>query len=425
VHKQNQRNLFSLEPVFQLVTRKSLEEPLHTQFIQRSILLASLIATPLAGPALLAQAAAAPAPAAPAPAAPLSMPSMSGPLSTASPETIDAGPFGKVQVTGILSGFAYVQSNKTSDHTKNADISNAQAFVQKTTGLWQFYLQGGAYNLPALGSPFFTTRDTVSDFYGPFPQGYLKLAPKGSFSYEIGKLPTLIGAEYTFTFENFNVERGLLWNQENAVNRGLQVNYAKNKWSSSLAWSDGFYSNKYDWLSGMLTYTQNAANAYEFVAMGNYGTNTRSAIATPTAQNNSSIYNLIYTHTGKKYILQPYVQFTYVPQSATIGVGKSTYTFGGAVLGTYTVSPVFTLAARAEYIGSSGNATDGSANLMYGPGSKAFSLTVTPTYIKSAFFARADFSVVGVTSSTAGDVFGSTGTDTNQVRGVVEAGFMF
>jgi len=28
------------------------------------------------------------------------------------------------------------------------------------------------------------------------------------------KLPTLIGAEYTFTFENMNIERGLLWNQE-------------------------------------------------------------------------------------------------------------------------------------------------------------------------------------------------------------------
>ena len=394
---------------------------MHTQLIQRSILLASL----LAAPALLAQTAAAPAPAAPAPPAPLSMPSMSGPLSTASPATIDAGPFGKLQVTGILSGFAYAQSNKTSDHTKNADISNAQVFVQKTTGLVQFYLQGGAYNLPALGSPFFTTRDTVSDFYGALPQGYIKLAPKGSFSYQAGKLPTLIGAEYTFTFENFNIERGLLWNQENAVNRGIQVNYAKGKLSSSLAWNDGFYSNKYNWLTGMLTYTQNAANAYEFVAGGSYNTNTRSTIVTPTLQNNSSIYDLIYTRTGKKYILQPYLQFTHVPQTTTIGVAKSTSTLGGAVLGTYTVSPVFTLAARAEYIGSTGSATDGSANLMYGPGSKAFSFTVTPTYIKSAFFARADFSVVGATNTTAGDVFGSTGTNTNQVRGLVEAGFMF
>jgi len=350
---------------------------------------------------------------------------MSGPLGTAPPTTIDAGPLGKLQVTGVLSGFGYVQNNKTSDHTKDADISNAQIFLQKTTGLVQFYLQGGAYNLPALGSPFLTTRNTVSDFYGAFPQGYIKLAPKGSFSYEAGKLPTLIGAEYTFTFENFNIERGLLWNQENAVNRGLQVNYAKGKISSAFSWTDGFYSNRYNCLSGILTYTQNAANAYEFVAMGNYDTNTRSTIATPVLQNNSSIYDLIYTRTGKKYILQPYVQFTHVPQTTAIGVAKSTYTMGGAILGTYTVSPVFTVAARAEYIGSSGSTTDGSANLMYGPGSKAFSFTVTPTYIKSAFFTRAEFSVVGVTSSTAGDVFGSAGTDTNQVRGLVEAGFMF
>ena len=40
----------------------------------------------------------------------------------------------------------------------------------------------------------------------------------------IGSLPTLMGAESTFTYQNFNIERGIVWNQENAINRGIQVN---------------------------------------------------------------------------------------------------------------------------------------------------------------------------------------------------------
>lgn len=364
--------------------------------------------------------------ASPAPAAPLAMPAMVGPLSTAAPATFDAGPFGKLQVTGILSGMAYLQSNHSPvDHLKNADVSNAQVFVQKTTGLFQYYLQAGAYNIPALGTPLLSTRNTVSDFYGALPQAYLKIAPKGNFSFLLGKLPTLIGAEDTFTFENLNIDRGLLWNQENAVNRGIQVNYSKGKLSSSLVWNDGFYSNRFNWLTGLVTYTASAANSLEFVAGGNYGHTGYSSIATPLYQNNSSIYNLIYTHTAKKWMLEPYIQATYVPFNSTVGITKSTSTFGGAILGDYTVTPRITLAARGEYLGSSGNSNNGAVNLLYGPGSKAWSLTVTPTYQNKAFFARMDVAIVGATGITAGDGFGATGKNTNQARAVVEAGFMF
>ena len=369
----------------------------------------------------------APAPPAEAAAAPLAMPAMVGPLSTASPATFDAGRyFGKLQVTGILSGFGYVQDNhSSSDHLKYADVSNAQVFVQKTSGLVQFYLQGGAYNIPALGTPFLSTRDTVTDFFGALPQGYIKLAPKGSFSYLAGKLPTLVGAEDTFTFENMNIERGLLWNQENAVNRGLQVNYSKGKIGASLSWNDGFYSNRYNWIWGMFTYTPNAANSVEVVGGGNYGTTGYSSVATPLFQNNSSIYNVIYTHTAKKWILQPYVQLTYVPVNAHIGVGHATSTIGGAVLGTYTFTPHVSLAARGEYIGTTGSTSNGAVNLLYGTGSAAWSMTLTPTYQNKAFFARAEFSAVHAMNTTPGDVFGASGTKATQARGMIEAGFMF
>jgi hypothetical protein len=85
----------------------------------------------------------------------------------------------------------------------------------------------------------------------------------------------------------------------------------------------------------------------------------------------------------------------------------------------------FSLAGRGEYIGSTGGASQNSVNLMYGPGSAAWSITLTPTFQYQRFFTRGDFSFVRATSFTPGDVFGPHGTDPNQPRGVIEVGFLF
>ena len=353
---------------------------------------------------------------------PLPMPSMSGPLQTAIPREMEGG---KLAVTGILSGIGWTEGNHVSgDSSTHWDISNAQVFVQKTSGWWQFYLQGGAYNLPAIGVPFLSTADTIKNIYGPFPQGYLKFV-RGNFNVEVGALPTLIGAEYTFSFQNMNIERGLLWNQENAVNRGIQLNETYKKWTGALSWNDGFYSNRYTWLSGSLTYAFNAANSLAFVGGGNAGAYAKNTLATPLYLNNSQIYNLIYSYTKGHWVVQPYFQYTDVPTNAKIGITRGADTKGGAVLLTYNFRRGFSLAARPEYIKSTGSVSNGAINLLYGPGSGAFGFTVTPTYRKDAFFLRGDLAIVHATNSTPGAVFGTAGMNVNQPRGVVEAGFMF
>src|SRR6266576_2197270 len=320
---------------------------------------------------------------APADPQPLPMPSMSGPLQTAVPHEVQAGPFGKLAVTGILSGVGLVQGNRIpGDKATQWDLSNGQIFLQKTTGWWQFYLQGGA-------------------------------------------LPTLIGAEYTFSFENINIERGLLWNQENAVNRGVQLNGTFKKLSASLSWNDGFYSKRYTWLWGSLTYAFNAANSLSFVAGGNAGQYAKNTLATPLFLNNSRIYNVIYTYSHESWMVQPYVQYTNVPTNAKIGIPQGAATRGGALLLTYNFKHGISMAARPEYISTTGSVSNGAINLLYGPGSGAFALTMTPTYRKDAFFLRGEFSIVHATSSTPGSVFGPAGLNVNQPRGLVEAGFMF
>src|SRR5215471_4230122 len=113
----------------------------------------------------------------PATPQPLPSPAMTAPLQTASsPHTFSAGPFGTLAITGVLSGLGLTQSNWTAgDESTHWDLSNGQIFLQKTSGWWQFYLQGGAYNLPALGTPFVSTASSITNFFGPLPTAYVKL----------------------------------------------------------------------------------------------------------------------------------------------------------------------------------------------------------------------------------------------------------
>jgi hypothetical protein len=296
-------------------------------------------------------------------------------------------------------------------------------FIQKTDGWFQFYLQAGAYNLPDLGVPFLATDKTVSNLYGPVPVAYLKLQAGKNTSILVGQLPTLIGAEYTFTFENMNIARGLLWNQETAVSRGIQVNQTMGKVTASLSWNDGFYSNRYSWLSGSLAYA-NGPHTVAFVAGGNMAKTAFQSYATPV-QNNSSIYNFIYTYSKGSWIVQPYWQYTNVPTNAKIGIVKGASTNGAAILLSRAFKHGFSLPVRFEYIASSGNAAQQAVNLMYGPGSAGTSITVTPTFQYGGFFFRGDVGYVHLSSLTPGDGFGPAGKNVNQPRAMAEIGFLF
>jgi Putative beta-barrel porin-2, OmpL-like. bbp2 len=383
--------------------------------------------------AQVAQAAPA-APAAPAPAAPaaptsnaMANPPLTGPLSAnPNPLKFDGGPLGPVYATGVISGLGFAQSNHvTGDKVDRFDISNGQAIIQNTTGLVQFYAQAGIYSLPAIGTAYTTASKTNSLLYGPLPVGFLKLAPSDSFSIQAGKLPTLIGAEYTFTFQNMNIERGLLWAQEPAVSDGVQGNYTAGPLAFSVSLNDGFYSGNYDWLTGSATWTIDSANTLSVVGGGNFGQTNISTFATPTAQNNSQIGNIIYTYSSAPWTITPYFQVTNVPKNTAIGIGHDAQTYGGAVLASYAFTDTFSLAGRAEIIGSSGSTTNGAPNLLYGQGSSAWSLTLTPTYQKSLFFLRGEVSYVGVGSATAGSAFGTSGNSKDQERVLVETGIVF
>jgi hypothetical protein len=366
------------------------------------------------------------APAAPADApTALPTPSITGPLAAAVPITLEAGPLGKLSLNGIVSGFGVFQSNAVPGNSgAEGNLSNGQVWIQKTTGWWQFYVQAGAYDITALGSPYISTETAMTDLYGPVPSAYLKLVPGKNTNILIGILPTLVGAEYTFSFQNMNIERGLLWNQENAITRGVQINQTLGKYfTASFSWNDGYYSNRYSALSGSLTYTK-GPHSVAFVGAGYLGQTNWTNLATPI-QNNGQIYDLIYAYTKNGWVIQPYVQFNVVPTNPAIGVPQGAQAWGGAILASKTLKKGWSMAGRFEYISSSGGPASNSLSLLYGPGSASWSLTATPTYQYQKFFTRADLSFVQALSYTPGFAFGSLGTLGTQTRGVVEIGFLF
>ncbi len=349
---------------------------------------------------------------------------MTGPLKLNPSVSFEAGPLGRLNLNGIVSGTGLFQSNPVpGNDTTQWSINNGELMLQKTEGWWQFYVQAGAYNLVAVGSPYISTQRSIDGLYGPVPVGYLKLAPTKSLSIQIGQIPTLMGAEYTFDFQNMNIERGLLWAQENAITRGVQLNQTFGKLTVSFSWNDGYYSNRYSWLSGALAYTS-GPHTLSFMAMGNLSHTAYQTFATPV-QNNGSMYAVSYTYSKGSWTVQPYFQVGNVPTNPQVGVANGASTWGGAVLVNHTFSHDFSLPFRWEYIATTGSAAQQSVNLLYGAGSAALSLTVTPTYQYKHLFTRGDVSWVRAIDDSPGSAFGPQGTNRDQVRGVIELGFLF
>ena len=340
------------------------------------------------------------------------------------PINFEAGPLGKYSVNGIVSGFGLFQNNAVpGNNPQEGAFSNAQIFFQKPTGWFQLYVQAGAYDVVSLGSGFISNSTSNTDLWGPVPTAYAKIVPGKNTNILIGILPTIMGAEYTFSFQNMNIERGLLWNQENAITHGIQLNQTMGKFTASFSWNDGFYSNRYSGLSGSLTYT-NGPHSIAFQGMGYLGNINWVSLATPV-QATSTMYVASYTYTKGAWVVTPYFQYSNVPANPGVGVMNSASTWGGAILASRVLKKGFSLTGRLEYIGSTGSNALQSANLLYGPGSTAWSFTLTPTYQYKKIFTRTDISYVGASNITPGLAFGTFGTKPSQTRGVVELGFLF
>ncbi|MDB5512132.1 MAG: hypothetical protein JWR08_1615 [Enterovirga sp.] len=386
---------------------------------------------------------AAPAPAPEACKATLLGPSF-GPTIKANPDPFCfPTPVGDIYVGGALSGYAYTQSSPTpfvtpvgvpfsSDRGDRIDFTNLQAWIQKADGPFQFFVQAGAYSIPGLGLPIYNTFAQTDALFTPLPIAYGKFVINDLFSVQGGRMPTLIGSEAPFTFQNINISRGLLFNQENVINQGVQVNFADGPWSASVAGTDGFFSGEITWFTGAVTYKLDDNNTFGVnggLNLGRQNTTLRSLryqFATPNALQNSGIFSANYTYSNGPLTITPYFQFTNVERDPGIGILATASTYSGAVLAAYSFTDNFSLGGRFEYIAQSGRPTDlVFTNLLYGPGSSALSITVTPTFTYDRFFLRGEYAHVAIFDSAAGFGFGRAGTRTAQDRFLLETGITF
>ena len=180
-----------------------------------------------------------------------------------------------------------------------------------------------------------------------------------------------------------------------------------------------FIRTDYTSASALVSYTFKNSDMLSAVVMGNYfGKIDANSFVAPVALANSQIYNLIYTHTKGPWMIGPYIQYTTVPHVKHRT--KSGSTIGTTLLLKYSFNSELSVTGRAEYISS-----NGPANLIYGPRSNAWSLTLTPTYQSGIFFIRGEASYVSIGSGTHGNMFGPKGRNRDQTRVFGETGVIF
>jgi hypothetical protein len=351
---------------------------------------------------------------------PLGSPGMGATLSNnPEPLSVDGGPLGKVYVSGALTAMGHVTDNKVVGSDR-IDLGNAHINIQTTEGPIQFFVQGGAYTQAVVGLPIGKTVDVTKANYGVVPLAYVKFVPSDTFNIMVGKMPTIIGAELPYTYQNINIQRGMLWYQENVIVRGAQANFTSGPISASVQLSDGFYSGKYTWLNGLLSFNLGGGNSLALVAGGNLSSGTSKVTsATPLEANNSEIYNVIFTHAAGPWTIIPYFQYTHVPTITKLGISKGSTT-SAALLVNYKFNDSWSLAARGEWL-----STKGAPVFQYSPGTDSYSLTVTPTWTAGRFFIRGEGSYVGISDFAPGAGFGSTGSNKGQLRGMIETGVLF
>jgi hypothetical protein len=331
---------------------------------------------------------------------------------------------GSLALTSGVNATGSFDASNGHDRATRANVSNAFVLLSRTQGTFQYALQGGAYSIPVVGAAGNKTIQTGAntDLYGSLPLAYVEYVPNGTFNVSAGVLATLTGAESTYTYLNWNIQRGSVWNVENAVSRGFRASFATGKLTTTLGADDGFYSGRYGAAEGSLTYAPDASDSLLFVALV---PNSRTP-GNPTASvANKELLNVVFTRTRGNLQIAPYILYARSPAAASLGYKGPESAFGGAFLANWTLSSHFTTAFRYETLHNSSTINDSSANadlVGYGPGSGVNTYTVTPGWSNGHAFARMDLSSVRVTSPAPGLAFGDHGTQRNQFRTMFEIG---
>ena len=347
------------------------------------------------------------------------------PTPTASPITVHAVISATEAYTSGVNAVGSFDTSTGADSSSRFNVSDAFAILTKSSGALQYALQAGAYSIPTIGVAGNKTIQSGAntDLFGPVPLAYLEYVPGSDFNVSAGVLATLTGAESTFTYQNWNIQRGAVWNVENAVSRGIRANWIRDKATFTLGANDGYYSGDFGAAEAAIAY---AADPNDSILAVWLDPNPRTPGNKTTSIANKELFNLVYTRTQGTLQLAPYVLWARSPASPALGDANSESAFGGAILANLTWSSCFSTGLRWETLHDSSAQTDKSPNadlIGYGPGSGITSWTLTPAWkLGRGSIFRIDFSQAHVSGAAPGLGFDPNGNGSNQSRVVLELG---
>lgn len=313
------------------------------------------------------------------------------------------------------------------DEVSRTDLSNGLLTLTKNTGWFRFGITTGTYAFPVVGQALNPTTQAGANtsLYGYVPQAYVAFVPNEHVTVSAGQLATLLGQESGFTYQNVNIQRGLVWAAESTFSRGVRVTYTQGKFTGDLEYNDGFYTGSHRAVEGLLGWAPSANTNVQFAFIAP-GANTPGNATTSIA--NKTEYDFMLTQQVGKLQLLPYVLLVDSPASAALGYPRAESATGAAFLANYAFNGQFSVAARYEWFVNHSGIADASPNadfLGYGAGSRASSISITPAYRANLFFARAEFSAVRAIDAKPGLAFGVAGVLSTQTRILVETGVQF
>ncbi|NPA40566.1 MAG: porin [Thermodesulfobacteria bacterium] len=332
----------------------------------------------------------------------------------------------KPSVSGAVSAYA-IYTSSTSAKKTNYDVSSALVTVSEKSIAnlpVSYTVTAGAYAMPVVAVDFTSTADTTK-VLTPLPIAYLEYAsPSIPVTIDVGRMPTLIGYESAFTYQNDYVDRGLVWNMQPILHDGIRITYSGIKnITIKFGINDGYYSASVDTFDGKRVISPAIEGSISGSPLKDVSISFNFLIPTKSARPNETAdpankqeYNLVGSYSFGKLTVGWDALYVYAPKDTKAMVSKASSAYGIALHGEYAVNEELKLAGRIEYV----NDDSGGVDLVgIGNGNSAFTITFSPCFTKGSYFLKGDLAYV-----KADNDFTSDNKD-SLTRVAIEAGISF
>lgn len=334
--------------------------------------------------------------------------------------TVAAFHSGDVNAAGAL------DTPSARDIPDRSDLWNLLLNVSAGAGRLRGSASIGSYNFATVGQAINPTLQpgANTELYSALPLAQILYAFDSHLSVAAGKFAALLGQESPFSYQNFNVQRGLGWALEPTVSRGVHATYVNGPLSATLELNDAYYSGTGRAVEALVAYSPSPSTGVQFAAIlprSDLGPNPTVTVG------NKAEYNLMYARQIGKLQVLPYLLWVYSPASAALGYTRGERATAAVAIVSYAFTAPFSLAVRYEDVrnGSASNDVSPNADLIgYGSGSRARTLTLTPSWHAAYGLVRFEYSRVWLTAFTAGSGFGALGKASTQERFGVEIGLI-